>query len=79
MIAGGSLLRIECSSSSTSGGARSSSTLLGNLSFVNTVTGAPPTRCDVMNVVSDGTFKAGNERRAQDGLLLTYGLMTVNR
>lgn len=68
-----------CSSSLTSGGARSSSTLLGNLSFVNTLTDATPTLGDVLIIVSDGTFKADNECRAQDGLLLSHGLMSQNR
>lgn len=48
-------------------------------SFVNTFAGATPTLGDTLVIVSDGTYKVGNVRRAQDGLLLTYGLMTVNR
>jgi hypothetical protein len=48
-------------------------------SFVNTFPGATPGMGDTLVIVSDGTYKVGNVRRAQDGLLLSYGLETVNR
>ncbi len=54
-------------------------TLNASGSFVNTFSGATPGMGDILVIVSDGTYKEGNVRRAQDGLLLTYGLMTVNR
>jgi hypothetical protein len=46
---------------------------------VNTFTGATPGLGDTLVIVSDGTYKVGNVRRAHDNLLISYGLETVNR
>lgn len=34
---------------------------------------------DTLVIVRDGTYKVQDLRRAQDGMLLSYGLMSVNR
>jgi hypothetical protein len=46
---------------------------------VNTFPEPTPALGDTLVIVSDGTYKIGNARKAQNGLLISYGLVTVNR
>ena len=48
-------------------------------SYTNTFPGPTPTLGDTLVISSDGTFKVGRLDKAQDGLLMSYGLVTVNR
>lgn len=48
-------------------------------SFVNTFPGATPTLGDKLVLASDGTYTVATIKKAQDNLLLSFGLMTVNR
>ncbi len=47
--------------------------------LINSFPGATPAMGDTLAITGDGSYKVGNVRRSQDGLLLTFGLVTMNR
>ena len=47
--------------------------------YVKTFSGSNASDGDKLTIAGDGSYKVGNVRKSQDGLLLTRGLVTVNR